>query len=68
LRIDAQLTKPARSSALLESLVETIQKRRESPLSMERTNIPVEEAKPAAEETAPAAEATATATEEKTEG
>jgi CheY-like chemotaxis protein len=28
LRIDAQLTKPARSSALLEAVVETIQKRR----------------------------------------
>jgi CheY-like chemotaxis protein len=36
LRFDAQLTKPARSSALLEALVETIQKRRARPFSTER--------------------------------
>ena len=39
LGIDAQLTKPARSSALLEALVETIQRRRERPLSLERSSV-----------------------------
>jgi CheY-like chemotaxis protein len=33
LAIDAQLTKPARASALLEAVVETIQKNREKPVS-----------------------------------
>ena len=37
LAIDVQLTKPARSSALLEALVETIQKRRQLPLTPTQT-------------------------------
>ncbi|NMG38201.1 PAS domain-containing protein [Chelativorans sp. ZYF759] len=39
LGIDVQLTKPARSSALLEALVETIQKRRQQPLSVTRSAV-----------------------------
>jgi PAS domain S-box-containing protein len=49
LGIDAQLTKPARSSALLETLVETIQKRRQQPLSaMRRAQPPAPAPRPAA--------------------
>jgi PAS domain S-box-containing protein len=40
LGIDVQLTKPARSSALLEAIVKTIQKRRQHPLSADRRTRP----------------------------